>query len=183
MNNDLHFVAHKLIRLCAVLMNFMEILVSQGRSSSAKSFDLASRCSATTAEICRQHCSQRHQFSCKSKEVSTIWQRFNWFLAIFLLRMRRNGHFQLPTEILITPLDSVTLVSYKIRIFWQLEYIFGSFFAFLQPEIRRISISSLLDLITMTINDHLLVKISYRRFLFHFGPNFPLLGEFLGVKY
>ena len=49
MNRDLHFVARKLICLCAMLMKFMEILVSQGGSqganqvgsSSARSFDLA----------------------------------------------------------------------------------------------------------------------------------------------
>jgi len=30
MNRDLHFVAHQLICLCAMLMKFVEILVSQG---------------------------------------------------------------------------------------------------------------------------------------------------------
>jgi len=35
MNRDLHFVAHKLICLCDMLMKFMEILVSQGGSQGA----------------------------------------------------------------------------------------------------------------------------------------------------
>jgi len=35
MNRDLHFVAHKLICFCAMLMKFMEILVSQGGSQGA----------------------------------------------------------------------------------------------------------------------------------------------------
>jgi len=50
MNCNLHYVAHKLICLSAMLMKFMEISggsqggsqsTSQGRSSSARSFDLA----------------------------------------------------------------------------------------------------------------------------------------------
>jgi len=49
MNDDLHFVARKLTCSCAVVMKFMEILVSHGRSqgasqggsSSARSVDLA----------------------------------------------------------------------------------------------------------------------------------------------
>ena len=48
MNCDLHFVAHKSICLCAMLIKFIDILVSQGGrqgasqggSSSARSFDL-----------------------------------------------------------------------------------------------------------------------------------------------
>jgi len=34
-NRDLHFVAHKLIGLCAMLMKFVEILVSQAGSQDA----------------------------------------------------------------------------------------------------------------------------------------------------
>jgi len=62
MNRDLHFVAHKLICFCAMLVKFMEILVSQlgrkpGRQPGRKIFSQvicpgAPWYSAATAALC-----------------------------------------------------------------------------------------------------------------------------------
>jgi len=70
------------------------------------------------------------------------------FLAIFLLRMRRNGHFRASGYNSTTPLDSATQISYWTGIFRQTECIFSSLFCILSPKMRHISTSGLLDLLS-----------------------------------
>ena len=58
-------------------------------------------------------------YSCNSKAARRSTIRAGLFLCIFILHMRITVISELPVNILTTPLDSVTLISYMVRIFWR----------------------------------------------------------------
>jgi len=114
-------------------------------------------------------------------EILTIWQRFSWLFATCYCACAETAISELPVAVLTTPLDSATPISSKTGISRQSEYIICSFVCILQPQIRHISTSGLLDLVSSKVGH----MFPYRRGQFpqNLKLNGPSVTEFLPIRY
>jgi len=84
----------------------------------------------------------------ESLQILVMWQHLGQFLAIFSLRMRRNGYLWTPVKILTSPFDSLTPISLQSTIFPRFDGRFLLIFALDKLNVRHIPTSGLVDLLT-----------------------------------